>query len=63
MTLETPVMDDLQIGRAYIRRDPDSEHKWLIQDAQVLINGTLTHQLRICGIILDEDGSEIVYLD
>ena len=58
-----PAMDTLQVGRAYIRIDPDSEHEWLIQDARVLINGTLAHQLRIPGIILDEDGSEIVYLD
>lgn len=58
-----PSMDDLQVGRAYIRIDPDSEHEWHIQAAQVFINGTLTHQLRIAGIILDEDASETVYLD
>jgi hypothetical protein len=58
-----PQTDDLQVGRAYLRIDPNSENKWLIQDAQVFINGTLTHRLRIPNIILDEDGSEIVYLD
>ncbi|HEU5119830.1 MAG TPA: hypothetical protein VFT71_02485 [Candidatus Nitrosocosmicus sp.] len=58
-----PPTDDLQIGRAYLRIDPNTENKWLIQDAQVSINGTLTHRLRIPNIILDEDGSEIVYLD
>jgi hypothetical protein len=56
-------MDDLQVGRAYLRIDPDSDSEWMIQDAQVLINGTLTHQLRLRNIILDEDGSEKVYLD
>lgn len=58
-----PPTDDLQVGRAYLRIDPNTENKWLIQDAQVFINGTLTHRLRIPNIILDEDGSEIVYLD
>ena len=58
-----PPTDDLQVGRAYLRIDPNTENKWLIQDAQVSINGTLTHRLRIPNIILDEDGSEIVYLD
>ena len=55
--------DDLQVGRAYLRIDPDSENEWLIKDAQVFINGVLTHQLRIPNIILDEDGSEKVHLD
>ena len=58
-----PPTDDLQVGRAYLRIDPDTENEWLIQDAQVFINGTLTHRLRIPNIILDEDGSERVYLD
>jgi len=58
-----PPTDDLQVGRAYLRIDPNTENEWLIQDAQVFINGTLTHRLRIPNIILDEDGSEKVYLD
>ena len=58
-----PPTDDLQVGRAYLRIDPDTENEWLIQDAQVFINGTLTHRLRNPNIILDEDGSERVYLD
>ena len=58
-----PVLDDLHIGRAYIRIDPESEDEWLIQDAEVSINGNLTHRLRIQNIILHEDASEIVYLD
>lgn len=58
-----PPTDDLQVGRAYLRIDPNTENEWMIQDAQVFINGTLTHRLRTPNIILDEDGSEIVYLD
>lgn len=58
-----PSMDDLQVGRAYLRIDPDSDTKWMIKDAQIFINGTLTHRLRIQNIVLDEDGSEKVYLD
>jgi hypothetical protein len=58
-----PLIDDLQVGRAYIRIDPDSKEEWLIQNAQVSINGIITHELRIPNIILDEDASEKVYLD
>jgi hypothetical protein len=58
-----PLMDDLRVGRAYLRIDPDSESEWLIKDVQVFINGTLTHGIKIPNIILDEDGAERVYLD
>jgi hypothetical protein len=58
-----PLMDDLHVGRGYLRIDPDSDSEWIINDAQVFINGTLTHRLRIPNIVLDEDGSEKVYLD
>jgi hypothetical protein len=58
-----PLMDDLLVGRGYLRIDPDSDSEWIINDAQVFINGTLTHRIRLPNIVLDEDGSEKVYLD
>ncbi|MGH9972442.1 MAG: hypothetical protein ACRD93_00940 [Nitrososphaeraceae archaeon] len=58
-----PLMDDLLVGRGYLRIDPDSDSEWIINDAQVFINGTLTHRVRLPNIVLDEDGSEKVYLD
>ena len=58
-----PQLDTLRLERAYIRIDPDARDRWLINNIQVLINGILSYQLQISNIILDEDSSEIIFLD
>ena len=58
-----PQMDDLMMGRAYIRIDTASQMEWIINDARVLINSSVTHNLVLTNTILHRDGTQLVYMD
>lgn len=58
-----PQMDDLMLGRAYLRLGTTSQTEWIIREIRVVVNGNDTHDLLLHDITLHRDGSEIIYMD
>ena len=58
-----PQMDDLMLGRAYLRLDTTSQTEWIIREVRININGNDTHNLLLNGITLNRDSSETIYID
>ena len=58
-----PQLDIVGLEKAYIRIDPNARNRWSLNDIKVFINGSLSYQLKIPNIVLDEDSSEIIFLD